>query len=79
MIYRLVLDGSLPACITDLLRSRFEGVQVRSDAVHTVIECPVVDQSALRSLMTQVWDVGGTVLLLAAVTRTEGTHSHDDD
>jgi hypothetical protein len=79
IIYRLVLDGSLPAGVTDLLRGRFEGVQVCSVAVHTVIECPVVDQSALRSLMTQLWDVGGTVLLLAAVPRTEGTHSHDHD
>lgn len=71
--YRLVLAGSLPAGVDDMLRSRFEGVQVRSAAVHTVIECPVVDQPALRALVTQVWDVGGTVLLLAEVTRSEGT------
>ena len=72
LTYRLVIAGSLPAGVDDMLRSRFEGVQVRSVVVHTEIECPVVDQSALRALMTQVWDVGGTVLL-AEVTRTEGT------
>lgn len=72
--YRLVIDGSLPAGMGDVLRSRFEGVQVAPGAAHTVIECSVADQAALRSLMTQVWDVGGTVLLLAEVTRSEGTH-----
>jgi hypothetical protein len=72
--YRIVLAGSLPAAVGDVLRSRFEGVQVYPVAVHTVIECSVADQSALRALMTQVWDVGGTVLLLADVTRSEGTY-----
>ena len=71
--YRLIVDGSLPAGLGDMLRSRFEGARVYRGAAHTVIECSVADQSALRSLMTQVWDVGGTVLLLADVTRSEGT------
>jgi hypothetical protein len=66
--YCLVVDGPLPAGVGDLLSGRFEGVRIYPAAVHTVIECSVSDQSALRSLLTQVWDVGGTVLLLADVT-----------
>ncbi len=66
--YCLIVAGSLPAGLDDMLRGRFEGVRFHPVAVHTVIECPVPDQAALRSLVTQVWDVGGTVLLLADVT-----------
>jgi hypothetical protein len=79
MTYRLVVDWSLPAGMGDVLRTRFDGVRVYPVAVHTVIECLVRDQSALRSLMTQVWDVGATVLLLAEVTRTKGRKRDDDD
>jgi hypothetical protein len=74
MTFRLLVDGSLPAGMGDVLRIRFDHVRVHPVAVHTVIECSVADQSALRSLMNEVWDVGGTVLLLAEVTRSEGTH-----
>jgi hypothetical protein len=71
--YRIVIAGSLPAAVSGALRSRFDGVRVYPVTVHTVIECSVADQSALRSLMTQLWDVGGTVLLLADLTKSEGT------
>lgn len=66
--YCLIVDGLLPAGVRDVLSGRFEEVRIYPAPVHTVIECSVSDQSALRSLLTEVWDVGGTVLLLADVT-----------
>lgn len=35
----------------------------------TAIECSVPDQSAPRALLTQVWDLGGVVVMLAEVAR----------
>lgn len=68
--YYLIIRGSLPAAVGDVLRRRFGDVHICSAAARTVIECSIADQPGLRALLTQVWDVGGEVLLLADVTLT---------
>lgn len=66
--YRLVIAGRLPAAIQDVLAHRFPDVRIRPAGPRTVLECTVADQPALRSLVTQVWDVGATLLLLADIS-----------
>lgn len=68
--YSVTVHGSLPLSVVDVLRHRFERVEVVAGRSRTVIEC-CCDQPALRSLLTLVWDVGSDVLLLTVVpTRT---------
>jgi len=66
--YCLIVEGSLPGSADDLLTERFEGLRMWVAADRAVIDCPVPDQPALRALVTQVWDLGGRVLLLADVS-----------
>ena len=42
----------------------------------TAIRCTVADQSALRALLTQLWDLGGELVLLADVAR--GPHGQEE-
>lgn len=73
--YCLVLQGRLPASVTAALSHRFTVARIWTDEFRTVLDCSVADQSALRSLLTQLWDVGGTVLLVADVTtHQKGPH-----
>ena len=65
--YCLIVEGSFPGS-ADWLADRFEGLRIWIAADRTVIDCPVPDQPALRALVTQVWDLGGRVLLLADVS-----------
>jgi len=73
--YLLVVAGSLSAAFARTVQDRFEYVRVTAGRSHTVIECSIRDQSALRALLTQVWDVGGEVLLVSQI-RTESPRSH---
>ena len=59
-----------PSALDGMLRQRFGDVSVSSAGDRlfvacTTIRCTVADQSALRALLTQVWDFGGEVVLLA--------------
>lgn len=67
--YCLIVKGSLPATLASTLGHRLDDVRIWPGATRTSIECSVTDQAALRALLTQVWDVGCEVLLLADVTR----------
>jgi len=63
--------------LSQAVQDRFDDVRLTAGGCHTVIECSISDQSALRALLTQLWDVGGEVLLVSQ-TFTESTRSHHD-
>jgi hypothetical protein len=77
--YCLVVSGPVPSAVIGTLRDRFEGVRVSRASDGVVIECSIPDQAALRALLTQVWDVGGTVLLVAVTPGSNARRSRDDD
>ena len=66
--YCLIIEGALPGSVDDLLSDRFEGLRIWTAADRAVIDCSIPDQPALRALLTQVWDLGARVLLLADVS-----------
>lgn len=72
--YCLVLSGPMPSAVIGIMRDRFEDLRVSATPAGTVIDCSIRDQAALRALLTQVWDVGGVVVLVA-VTSDSGKRS----
>ena len=60
--YELHLASRPPGLVLDQIRTRFGEVGVRRDAGRTVLTGFVTDQSALRALLTLVWDGGGDIL-----------------
>jgi hypothetical protein len=60
--YELHIANRPPRLVLDQIRSRFGEVAVRRDADRTVLTGTVIDQPALRALLTLVWDSGGDVL-----------------
>ena len=73
--YFLVVGGPMSTAFARTVQDRFEYVRVVTGRSHTVIECSIRDQSALRALLTQVWDVGGEVLLVSQILN-ESPRSH---
>ena len=73
--YLLVVAGPMPLVLSQTVQDRFDDVRVAAGGCHTVIECSISDQSALRALLTQLWDVGGEVLLVSQ-TSTKSTRNH---
>jgi len=67
--YLLVVAGRMPSGFSRAVQDQFDGVRVAANPSHTVIECSVSDQSALRVLLTQLWDVGCEVLLVSVLHR----------
>lgn len=68
--YRVTVAGPLPGSLAGVIRSRFAGVAIRPGTRRTALELDAVDQSALRALLTLLWDVGHDVL---SVTTEETT------
>lgn len=62
--YRVVVSGPIPSAALGVLRDRFGDVRIAREPAGLVIRCSLPDQAALRALLTQVWDVGGAVLLV---------------
>lgn len=64
--YRVTVTGPLARSAANLIHTRFDGVTIRAGTVHrggrTVMELDLVDQAALRALLTLLWDVGHDVL-----------------
>ncbi len=59
--YRLLVTGRLPQTVQELVGDRFgPGAVVGTDARCTVVDIDA-DQSALRALLTLLWDVGHEV------------------
>jgi hypothetical protein len=77
----LVVAGPMSAALSRTVQDRFESVRVTSSRSHSVIECSVRDQSALRGLVTQLWDAGCELLLVSQVSESPGPrrgHGHTD-
>jgi hypothetical protein len=62
--YELILAGALPRPVAEVIRSRFGEVVLRSERDATVMTGDIVDQPALRALLSLVWDTGGHVMSL---------------
>ena len=75
--YFLIVAGQIPSGFSRAVKDQFEDVQVAAGRSRTVIECSVSDQSALRALLTLLWDVRCEVLLVSRIV-TENPRSHDD-
>jgi hypothetical protein len=58
----------MPSAVIGNVQDRFDDVRVRTSPGRLVIECSIPDQAALRALLTQVWDVGGVVVLVAVMS-----------
>ena len=74
-IYRVTVAGPLARRAADVLGSRFGEVTIRAGTTRerdtsTVLEVDLVDQSALRALLTLLWDVGHDVLSLDSFPTT---------
>ena len=67
--YILVVAGGMPSGFSGAVQDQFDDVRIAASRSHTVIECSVSDQSSLRVLLTQVWDVGCEVLLVSVLHR----------
>ena len=74
--YCLVVSGPMPSAVTGIVRDRFEDVRISAATAGTVIECSIPDQAALRALLTQVWDVGGAVVLVAVMSADRKRNRH---
>ena len=67
LTYRLEVRGPLPHLARDEIRRRFGEVEVRSDGELTVVPGLSADQSALRSVLSLLWDLGSEVRLVEAI------------
>ena len=79
--YFLVVSGPMPSGFLRAVQDQFDDIQVAGDRSRSVIECSVSDQPALRVLLTQIWDIGCEVLLVARIAtespRSPHGHRHD--
>jgi hypothetical protein len=66
--YCLVVSGPMPSAVIGIVQDRFEDVRVCASPGRVVLQCSIPDQAALRALLTQVWDVGGAVVLVAVTS-----------
>jgi hypothetical protein len=69
----------MPSAVIEIVRDRFEDVRISAATAGTVIECSIPDQPALRALLTQVWDVGGAVVLVAVMSNCSERSRHGND
>jgi hypothetical protein len=60
MRYALTLGTPIACQVRDLLLARFTGVRTTADPALLVVDG--LDQSALRALLTLLWDTGNEVL-----------------
>ncbi len=66
--YRLEISGPLPRTVREELRRRFGEIEVRSQEARTVLSGLAVDQSALRALLSLLWDLGSEIHLVQAIS-----------
>jgi hypothetical protein len=70
LTYRLEIHGRLPQVVHEELRRRFGEIEVRSQDARTVVAGLTVDQSALRAVLSLLWDVGSEVHLVRAMSQS---------
>ena len=79
LTYHLEIRGRLPRGAQEELRRRFGEVEVRSQGARTVVSGLTVDQSALRAVLSLLWDIGSEAHLVRAMSlsgaETEGVES----
>jgi len=68
----VVIAGRLPGAVVERLTERFDGVHVCRGRHQSMLECRLPDESALRALLTQLWDVGARLLVVVHVAPPEG-------
>ena len=66
LTYRLEIRGPLPRIAQDQLRERFGEVRLQSDGDRTLVSGNCADQSALRAVLSLLWDVGVEVRVVEA-------------
>ena len=74
-LYRVTVAGPLARRAADVIGARFGEMTIhagptRDSSTRTVLEVDLVDQSALRALLTLLWDVGHDVLSLDLLPTT---------
>jgi len=69
-ICRVDLAGPIPAAQLSMIRSRFDGVALRTAGTGSVLECRVADQSATRALQNLLWNVGSEIRSFASSVLT---------
>jgi hypothetical protein len=60
--YEVHVTGRLPQALTEAITTRFGEVVTRNQLGSTVLNGSVTDQAALRSLLSLIWDTGGSLL-----------------
>ena len=70
----LVVAGPMSAALSRTVQDRFDYVRVTASRSHSVIECCIRDQSALRALVTQLWDAGCELLLVSQIAESLRSH-----
>lgn len=74
--YRVAVAGLLPRAVAGVIEARFGRVVIHNVVVHpdgtgTALELAVVDQPALRALLTLLWDAGHEVRSLVSLPPKE--------
>ena len=59
--YRLCVTGPVPSRLVETITHRFGNILVGRNGEDTVLETVLVDQPALRALLTLLWDAGHDV------------------
>ena len=59
--YRLSVTGPVPRRLVETIIHRFGNVSVGRNGEDTVLDAVLVDQPALRALLTLLWDAGHDV------------------
>ena len=65
--YYVIIEGRLTGAVAEVLDQRFDDVRVCRGRQQSLLECRLPDESALRALLTQLWDVGARLLVLLDV------------
>jgi hypothetical protein len=60
--FEVHVTGRLPRALSEAVVSRFGQVAVRKQSNSTVLNGNLADQAALRSLLSLIWDTGGSIL-----------------
>ena len=68
----VIIAGRLPGAVVERLTERFDDVHVCRGRHQSVLECRLPDESALRGLLIQLWDVGARLLVVVRVAPPEG-------
>lgn len=75
MTCRVTASGPLSAAAAQAIRARYDCVVLSTSDHRTVLDLDGLDQSALRGLLTLLWDFGHDVIAVSDQPR-ERCHDH---